>query len=65
MTTNTPLTIRCPKDIDEATHTHHVALDLRMPLEMNIAIKVLDSLPKCPCGAALWIVRDVPRVGDY
>lgn len=50
-----PLRLRCPADTDPARHDEHLAVDVRLPVALDAAAAVAAGLPRCPCGAKLWI----------
>ena len=53
--------IRCPKDSPREADLH-LALDVRLPLGLDLVPAVLSALSRCPCGEEFVI--DTRAEGD-
>jgi hypothetical protein len=49
--------LRCPRET-AATEARHVAMDVRLPLDINTLVDFVKCL-KCPCGANFVLVQKV------
>jgi hypothetical protein len=56
------LRVRCPRDTDPAHESLHVAMDVRLPLDVR-ALGAFTKGLRCPCGASgVLILPGAPMV---
>lgn len=55
--------IRCPKDGTATKRcANHVAIDVRLPLDLDTAARLLIAFGECGCGCALMLAPNAEAI---